>query len=816
MSLGDSIRNLFSLRKSPTTPQEAGPPSSTFNVDPAMFNPLVSGPASAPISMPLSKEIPTSFLPEVRHAGVMFPSLGPEILQPPYNPAFVAGVRRWSPEVADSAATFLERMFRQAIIYEPKFARRCEKCDMDYDRDIEECEICGKPTREPDAVQENLAKRWLKKINGNGQTLAQFARVMTDFAITFDDSFLLRLYDYELNGEGEEVKPPKLKEFWPASSERMRLIFDTQYRKKGYMKDAQGKKHGFFTCVLHRERLYNSGEETCEKVECRLPVHPCVAVGLDVNGQPVHGYLENEVLHWSPRNPGPAYGFSRIASLETVIKTVAAMDAQEWLIYAHDRPPKGFIVFNTDNPETLQAQFRKEEAQRGQDPNHIPKFALQSASKSGGAQFISLTPTYDELQNIDSRKDKYRRIWSSFEVEPIFMADTSAGGGLNNEGRQLTVNLQAVESLEGDWHEVLFPFMEEAIGLTDYRFRFPEPAEKDKAADTVLRSQNLQHRMMIETAGGQTERMDEDTWEFQITEEPDFSMLAMGDGGGAPGGWSQGARGGYYQEGVGGAKTYGDPFGGEEGIEKSMAMAQFHKAVADERRFFSDMSSHLQELLDDLVKNWEQYATPGEQKAAIKEIVGYAVEKMATGAEQDMIEALWKGMQAVGVNPAELGIDMNAIRAITQQSPVWKTFANMSDEMSEEVGGALQRAFLEPQAVDVRKLTQTMSTIVGGRRHELRRIARTETNRVTNVGRELAYKHEDPEGEHLFKWSGGVDARTCEAHKVLIRESARNPQPINVLKARMQELGQEQMGPNWEILDWVMHPNQRGHIVRVV
>jgi hypothetical protein len=742
----------------------------------------------------------------------MFPSLGPEILQPPYNPSQVNTARYWSPEVADCIDTFLERMFRQEIFYEPAFARRCEACDMEYEEDHEECPICGKETREPIKKQEKLAERWLRLVNDNGMNLAQYCRILTDKALTYDDAFILLQNDYDINDEGVILKK-ELREIWLGSTERIRLIFDEAYRTKGYVRDDRGKLHGFFTCVLHRDMLYPS-QGSCSTRGCGLPLHPCVAVGMDTNGQPSKGYLEEEILHWSPRNPTEGYGFSRIATLLTVIFTIAAMDDQQRTVYAYDRHPKGFLTFNCRNPDSLQAQFRKEEAQRGRNPNHIPKFALDSESKSGGAQWVPITPTYQELENIENRKDLYRRIWSSFEVEPIFMADTSAGGGLNNEGRQLTVNLQAVESLEGDWHEVLFPFIEKAIGLTDYRFRFPDPAEQDKQSDAMLKQMHLTMRMMIEQAGGTVEITDEDNWEFQIVDQPDFELMAggmggMGGGFGGGGGGMGGGAGGEYSHAM---RGQGEDFG--EATAKSLET--YAKAVAGERAFYSEMMEQLEAMLKEVTDNLELYTTPEQQQAMIDKIVGFAVEKMATGAETDMAEALLKGVAEAGVNPIDLGLDMNAVRALTQDSPVWRSFADMSAEMSNEVGNIVERVFVSPQPVETRKLVRQLSQVVGERRHQLRRIARTETNRVRNTGREIGYNERDPEGEWVFKWVGARDTRTCQAHKRLIRETARTPLPLSDLKLKVAEYGRQQMGPNWEIQDWVIHPNQRGALIRVV
>ena len=39
---------------------------------------------------------------------------------------------------------------------------------------------------------------------------------------------------------------------------------------------------------------------------------------------------------------------------------------------------------------------------------------------------------------------------------------------------------------------------------------------------------------------------------------------------------------------------------------------------------------------------------------------------------------------------------------------------------------------------------------------------------------------------------------------------------LDSMKSRVAELGKEEMGAGWEIRDWVIHPNQRGRLVRVV
>lgn len=763
---------------------------------------------------PLLKDQPQGILPRTQLPSGLFGATGPQILPPTCNVALCAIARRYHPTLADMIKTLKQEVFRKGVEYEAAFTRRCEPCDMDYDTDIEKCEICGEETREPDRKQELGLKAWLERCNENDQSLKFVLELALDDVNTYDDSYLLLIKDYKVSREGV-ITQQKLKEVVRGMPGRIMLIRDEAFRKRGYMMDDSGDLRGYFACVLHRDQLYLE-QKHC--AICGRALHPCDAVGLDEHGNPTKGYIEGEIIHWSYYCPSEAYGFSPIMTLWTPLLTLTAMDSEQYFTYANDRPPKLIVTFNTDNPDGMQEQIRKMDEERRINPNYVPMLGVEKKTEGGGAQVLNLTPTMQELENVQQRKDIYTRLWSMYGVMPIFMSDASSGGGLNNEGTQVPVGLRTTETHQQKYHDEVFPPLHKAMGITDYKFIFPEPSEKDKAADVVLKAQNLQQIALIEANGGTVRVIDEDTLDYLIEKMPDFTemgMVGMGTGAGGGGGGQYGGGGWGRQYG-----EYGEEDPGDMEFQKSLDI--YTKALVDERRFYSDMSIHLNDMLDTLMKEWDTYNTPDEQKAAIDRIVGFAVEKMATGADQEMIDALLKGIVEVGVNPAELGLDLNAIRAITWESPVWKSFANMSEEMSEEVGGIVQRAFMEPSAVDVRSMTRRLSETVGGKRSDLRQIARTETNRVANVGREIAYKHEDPEGEHLYKWSGRIDRyadgrrRTCKAHEKLILDTQREPVTMDVLKGMVRTLGQEQMGPNWIIVDWAIHPNQRGHVVRVV
>ena len=131
---------------------------------------------------PLLKDEPAGILPRTQLPSGLYGATGPQILPPTCNVALCAVARRYHPTIADLIKTLKQEVFRKGMEYEPAFTRRCERCDMDYDTDIETCELCGEETREPDRKQELKLKAWMKSCNDNDQSLQFLMELMEDDA----------------------------------------------------------------------------------------------------------------------------------------------------------------------------------------------------------------------------------------------------------------------------------------------------------------------------------------------------------------------------------------------------------------------------------------------------------------------------------------------------------------------------------------------------------------------------------------------------------------------------------------------------------
>ena len=771
------------------------------------------GGASAPAE-PLAKTIPDRQLPANLMQG-LYGSGGPMAMPPLANIGAVRLARQYCPTVADCIGTLKRDVYRKGIDVRFKFARRCDACDMDFEDEVEECEICGEETREPKYEEMSIAKSWMRQANYNKETLEQVCAYHTDDMETFDDAFFVAIKDYIVDPEGTIISRTTL-ELRRGFAGRIWLIFDEHYNRKGYTRDGPNLV-GYFTCVIHRKDNLKNKQERCK---CGRWMHPCVAVGLDVSNQPTIGFIEGEIHHQSKYSPSEGYGFPPIMTLWTPIMTLTAMDLEQYLTYANDRPVKGVLAFITNNPQSLFDQLKKQDEERIRNPNHIYKVAVQSESRAGGVQFEPITQSLNELQNIEQRQDLMKRIWSFFGVEPIFMADVSAGGGLNNEGRQETVENRSLEVTHNIYHSSVFPWVQEQFGLTDVEFFFPDPKEQDKAANVMLRSANLDLIAKIQMAGGTVEITDDENFDFRIIDMPDFAEMGMGFGGGGMGGGfgeqsGRGPRGGSFTINDAGQKIYGKDPGGEVGVAKSDYMLEFMaKAIRRDRSWFNDLVKALETMLEGVEMTPDSYRTPEAQKALLEDVVKTSMDAMEDATAQQIARTIYEGIVDAGANPLDMGLDVDVIEALAAKSLVWDTFTGMGEDLSVEMGVVIEKAHLKEGGISVSKMVKDLGKVIRGKRTDLQRIARTETNAFRNAGRELGYRHADPDGQWLYKWAGGIDTRTCKAHRTLIRETARNPLPLDAIRDRVTELTKMQMGPNWEPRGWVIHPNQRGILLR--
>ena len=93
---------------------------------------------------------------------------------------------------------------------------------------------------------------------------------------------------------------------------------------------------------------------------------------------------------------------------------------------------------------------------------HLPAvMGVTNNLGNGGkfVEFIDFMKSLDELQFTEQRDEFRRVIGSVYGVSPIFQNDASTGGGLNNEGLQITVTNNAVEKGQKNYNNKLLKWI---------------------------------------------------------------------------------------------------------------------------------------------------------------------------------------------------------------------------------------------------------------------------------------------------------------------------------------------------------------------
>lgn len=438
-----------------------------------------------------------------------------------------------------------KEIFRQGYVIEEKFAIKCDQCNKEFKHPVEECDDCkakGLPAnklRDPEVDQKKRLTKLVKRCNDNDQDILDVSGELNDDLESVDDSYMQIIKDYYFNEEGEIVSavPVEVLRVHPM---RIRIVADKTGRPG---RDAEGKP--VLVCVDHRDKYYQDLED-CPL--CHKPLFPAYfrTEGYEDSSQYTY-YIKGEILHKSKYKPSLTYGFPPILSVWMKVTTLMAMDRYMNTYYTKQRPPRGFFIVNTPNMESFEKAWNWMLDRFKKNPHDITPLAIENPGGKGGkvAEFIDLMRPLDEMQFIETRNEFRRQIGAVYGVMPLFQADLSTSGGLNNEGLQVTVTNRAIQDGQGIYNDGFYPWLLEQLGITDYTLVLEPSEEKDEAAEQQLRQMKINNAMLMQSMGYEVTFNEDQEFEFEPTEtpvQPPSQMGNMGDLGSGLGGSGLGAK----------------------------------------------------------------------------------------------------------------------------------------------------------------------------------------------------------------------------------------------------------------------------------
>jgi len=574
------------------------------------------------------------------------------------------------------------------------------------------------------------------RVNDNGQSLSE---VLSEFCKDLDwadNAYLLCLKDWLVN-ESNEVIGGDVKEVLRLNPLTVEKVMDHSNRL-GY--DIQGDKAYFDM----------QGRQLCKEKYNTKTGLPNIRAHYKVQTTGgVMYYNETEILHKSEHNPSITYGLSPLFSLYPKVLILITQDDFVKKYYGSDKPPKGFMLFNTDNRDSLITSLDEMSTKTKQNPHMIYPLVTQKRGDSKtDVQFIDMARSLQEMQFTEGRNEYRQQIGAMYGVSPIFQNDVSTSGGLNNEGLQITVTNRAIEQKQTIFNDFVLPFLfKQNLGITDWSIKLFPSEEQDEVAELDKEKKELENiklrlemgqkvtqdengKFIIESGELKLEKQSQEFLPFQNMSADKVDVVTP-------------------------VKT------------KAVTKAKERLPKTEERKFKTALDKELEKIIKDL--DFKNKPTEQQLKQTVDKLTKNLSKQLKAKSANRVKTIYRKASEQVSkeiktkYSPSEK--DKNIIEALKRDEAFQNAFSGLGIDLSKKLKTIITDAYDNKEGFTIDSLVKDMRTELKDADSQLRRIARTETSKISIAARKTNYQKLDNFDERKFKWLGPNDNRTGEDSK---------------------------------------------------
>lgn len=639
-------------------------------------------------------------------------------------------------------------LFRNGHEIEEKFALKCAHCKKEFRNPTEECDKCGSTEfNAPDSSQKKTLEEKIKEMNGNHQSLKAVCKMFNDDCEVVDDGYVQALQSYAWS-EGK-LMGNKVLEFLRIHPMHIKICADETGRLG---RNRNGDKINF--CLVHRDSIHIN-KEKCD--HCGREMFSACYKGMAAKGKEIY-YADFEIFHTSKYHKSMTYGFSNVVVAYMKVNTLMAGDKYIMDYYVKQRSPKG-MLFIKMALDPLRKAWKAMKDIFSDNPHQIPPMSVETGPDKGGkfVEFIDFMRTLDEMQWTTQRQEFRNVVGGLYGVMPIFQADVSTGGGLNNEGTQVPITSRAMEDGQGIFNDELFPWMLERLGITDYMMILKPPEEKDEAAEHDLFNKKAMNAALMQQMGYEVTLNHDNEFEFGPMEEP--VEPAQGIPGETP-------SIGEGLETEGGGQRF-------DGDMESMRLSK--KKVAKDTVTSTTPGFHNPRYSDD---------------KRVREDLGY----LATKSLDNIMKQTGCAVDVKKANN-EKGIMINDVMRSIYGSKFNGMSKATSDQMKKQIVRMMKKGSSTKDITEyLKRKAGRVGTAITSARASI--IANDQAGQINRGIRKWAYKQTDPSGTELYKWVGPVDFRRTEICK-RITASTSNGVTMKELESIIAKEGDPKTTHGW-------------------
>jgi len=676
--------------------------------------------------------------------------------------------------------------------FKPNFARKCNTCGSESEESIDKCASCGSTDlREPDPSQLIFIRQVFERPDPDGSLsmramFYRWARYLWGVS-----NWYMHLRFPVCPSAREEVAHDHGVCMKPVAFDVLPSEFTLPYRSAPLAfcptcyKPDRTKPGDFYGRVC----------EDCQRDRYRLVAF----TRWNWQGRPVARYHRDEVIHGPINVSGDGVtGVPRIISIGNAVRAMFYSELWDADSYSKNSIPDSMLVVPGVSTPQVQLAFRAASQDKSLDKSKRSLWAIgMPGQQAKEPKILHLIPDNQSMQREQMNRLHRGNIAAWAGVSEQTLGFTTPGK-LGRETELLEVSENTVQAVQTALVEPINARLLPLYGVSDWHYELGSPKKDDLLRKADIQNKVLTNAQLVESLGREAE-ISEDGLTLHIGPPrlaPALAPPAQQPAAPAPPQLPPGsqlpalpAMAGQRQDPRN--LPAGVPVAGIAGLEEDFVAAS--RAALD-----SEFSEAIRIL-------------NGLGARATRE----DVEEQVDAATQRLAPRLGALAQEFVTNMAELALtdaggtfnrpDRNALAALAARPAAFfsaiRTFPPALAVRMRETVRALYEAGV-PQ--DLKVVVATLRTAAGGEVWEIERIARSESTRLANAGRELAWRQGPPEEaqQRIYRW---VAARDHRLDSVCERIAAGSPYTLDELKGLTASFG---------FGEWLPHPNCRCTVVR--
>lgn len=314
----------------------------------------------------------------------------------------------------------------------------------------------------PNEGQKELIERYLTYANSNGESLLQVLKEVELRANWSNLRCVLLLNNYSV--VGSELKVKELREIQSIDPLTLQPMKD----KKGRLGYDKGGNKIYVAVDKRGAWSYDERDENGT---------PLLSADYRINTTTGYVYFSKEELIVNKKFP-----FNPLYALKNKVLALIEQDKYIMKEYSEGKPSKKLMIAKGKNLDEVRKSLKEYSNAVREYPNkqHMLMFG-GIENNQNIMEVVDLVKSLDEMQFTDMRHEFRNAIGAPYGVSPVYQNDTSTGGGLNNEGLQITVTNEAIESNKDEYNQLLKFIFNTIIGITDYEIKLFPNEEEDLA-----------------------------------------------------------------------------------------------------------------------------------------------------------------------------------------------------------------------------------------------------------------------------------------------------------------------------------------------